>query len=79
MGKFHLLFPQKLGVDWELKVKLESLLGIRSVPLGDIDKTEVLIKWIGLSPLEATCEPFELINQQFPSFHLANKVTKLAG
>lgn len=81
VGKFHLLspLPQHLGADWELKVEPESVLGLRSASLDNDNKMEVLIKWDGLSPVEATWECFDLINQQFPSFHLADKVTKMSG
>lgn len=38
---------------------------------------EVLIKWKGLSPMEAMWERFELINQQFLSLYLVDNVTAL--
>lgn len=81
VGKFHLLFPlpQHLGIDWELKVELGSVLGIHTATLGNDGMMEVLIKWVGLSPMEAAWDCFDIINQQFPSFHIANKVTKLGG
>nr|GEX43888.1 hypothetical protein [Tanacetum cinerariifolium] len=47
----------------------DTVLGTRKV-----GEREVLIGWKGLPPTEATWEIFEQIQQQFPSFHLEDKV-----
>jgi len=39
---------------------------------------EVLIKWKDLPDFENTWEPYEVIDAQFPHFHLEDKV-KLVG
>lgn len=41
--------------------------------------TEVLIQWQDLPEFEATGEPVEIIKEQFPSFHLEDKVSLLGG
>ena len=41
--------------------------------------TEVLIRWKDLPGYEATWEPFEMIQAQFPSFHLVDKVSAWEG
>ncbi|GKA93150.1 ty3-gypsy retrotransposon protein [Tanacetum coccineum] len=48
----------------------DTVLGTRKVG----EQREVLIGWKGLPPTEATWEIFEQIQQQFPSFHLEDKV-----
>ena len=40
----------------------------------ELGGNEWLIKWIGVLDSEATWEPVYQINQQFPSFHLKDKV-----
>ena len=47
------------------------MLGIRTIALG----FEVLIQWEGLPPFKATWESIEVIQHQFPAFHLEYKVT----
>lgn len=69
--------PLQLGEDWELLVEPEFVLRFRQPNQGTTEAMEILIQWKGLSPMEATWEPFDLINQQFPSWHLADKVTAL--
>lgn len=49
----------------------ESVLDVRANTEGGPD---VLIKWKHLPEFEATWEPFETVNQQFPCFHLEDKV-----
>ena len=34
----------------------------------------MLIQWKNLPPFEATWEDFELLNSQFPTFHIEDKV-----
>lgn len=40
---------------------------------------DVIIQWKGLPPLEATWESYGLLRQQFPSFHLVDKVSHVGG
>lgn len=40
---------------------------------------EVLIKWVGLPASEATWEAYDRIRQQFPDFHLGDKVSLWGG
>ena len=40
---------------------------------------EVLIKWKNLPEFEATWELFSVIEEQFPCFHLEDKVQLLVG
>ncbi|PKU75390.1 RNA-directed DNA polymerase [Dendrobium catenatum] len=62
----------------ELEVMLEplELAGVRSNKEGS---KEVLIKWRGLPDFDATWEPMERMNEQFPSFHLEDKVSFWEG
>ena len=67
--------PPLLDVELEWLVESESVLGIRTTALG----TEVLIQWKGVSPFEATWESTEVIQRQFPAFHLEDKVNLAPG
>ncbi|PKU73061.1 hypothetical protein MA16_Dca019264 [Dendrobium catenatum] len=53
-----------------IMVPLE-LMGVRQKEEG---AKEVLIRWKNLSDYDATWEPYERVKQQFPSFHLEDKV-----
>ncbi|TYK05651.1 Retrotransposable element Tf2 [Cucumis melo var. makuwa] len=74
LGNSHLVqhVPPALTEEFELQVEHEAVLGIRWNT--DIGANEWLIKWKGLSDSEATWEPLEAMNQQYPSFHLEDKV-----
>ena len=52
----------------------DSLLDARQIQNGAAGLLEVLIQWKTLPPFEATWEDFELLNSQFPTFHLEDKV-----
>ncbi|KAL2485561.1 Ribonuclease H-like domain containing protein [Abeliophyllum distichum] len=56
-------------------VEPEAVLGSCPGTGENLRGTDVLIQWNVLPILEATREPFGLINQQFPSFHLEDKVS----
>ncbi|KAL2505897.1 Chromo domain-containing protein [Abeliophyllum distichum] len=58
----------------ELRAEPEAVLGIRPGVGENLRGIDVLIQWKGLPPLEATWEPYDAINQQFPFFHLEDKV-----
>ena len=62
--------PPFLDAALEWLVEPESVLGIRTTALG----TEVLIQWKGLPAFEATWESTDVIQKQFPAFHLEDKV-----
>lgn len=72
------LSPQ-LSSDLELMVEPEMLLDARSRTLGDTAHTEVLVKWVNMPLFEATWERAEVIDEQFPEFHLEDKVKVLVG
>ncbi|KAK9211844.1 hypothetical protein WN943_001222 [Citrus x changshan-huyou] len=64
----------KLTPELELMVEPEKLLGVRPKVNGQSGEVEVLLKWKSLPEFEATWEDFHLIQQQFPNFHLEDKV-----
>ena len=69
--------PSHLAAD--IHVEPTVVLGIRPVQVkGSIDQ-EVPIKWKGLPEFEATWELSFVIQQQFPHFHLEDKVQLLVG
>ena len=57
--------------EWELQVKPEEVLSIGLNARGD---KEVLFKWQNLSPFENSWELITDIQQQFPEYHLEDKV-----
>lgn len=63
--------PQGLSEDLELHVQPESVIDIRRTEEG---KLQLLIKWANLPDHENTWEDLEVIQVQFPSFHLEDKV-----
>ena len=74
LGKQHVVQQQQpiLTEDFELQLWPENVLGIRwNKELGG---NEWLIKWKNLPDSEATWESVYLLNQQFPQFHLEDKV-----
>lgn len=56
VGKHHLTtqLQRNLGADWELLVEPESALGARTTFSDNDEDMEVLTKWKGLTPMEAT-------------------------
>ncbi|XP_031257121.1 uncharacterized protein LOC116115112 [Pistacia vera] len=62
--------PHGLTEDLELTVQPESVLAVRSLMDGT---KEVLIRWQTLPLFDATWEAYDLINLQFPHFHLEDK------
>lgn len=71
--------PPVLTESMVLESTPDQVLGIRSTTTGQPSDLEVLIKWEGMSAIEATWEHFDNITQLFPDFHLEDKVTFLAG
>ncbi|KAA0057186.1 Transposon Ty3-G Gag-Pol polyprotein [Cucumis melo var. makuwa] len=74
LGKQHTIQAQqpKLTAEFELQLWPETVLGIRWSP--ELGANEWLVKWKGLPNSEATWESVYSMNQQFPSFHLEDKV-----
>ncbi|TYK09688.1 Retrotransposable element Tf2 [Cucumis melo var. makuwa] len=74
LGKQHTIQAQqpKLTAEFELQLWPETVLGIRWSP--ELGANEWLVKWKGLPDSEATWESVYSMNQQFPSFHLEDKV-----
>lgn len=71
--------PKQLNEKLEMLVEPEALLGIRPRVGSNIKGLDVLIQWKGLLPLEATWESYEMMRQQFPLFHLEDKVNLMGG
>ena len=69
-------FPLLLTEDLEWKVEPEDVEGLRYNSKGVL---EALIKWHNLPAFESSWEDFEVINTQFPSFHLEDKVRVREG
>ena len=61
--------------DFELQVEPEVVRGVRVAPGQDGRGLEVLITWKNLPELESSWELYELIQHQFPAFHLEDKVS----
>ncbi|KAL4018114.1 hypothetical protein IC575_021704 [Cucumis melo] len=61
-----------LTENFELQLQPENVLGIRWNK--ELGANEWLIKWQGLQESDATWESVYQMNQQFPSFHLEDKV-----
>ena len=68
--------PTCLNEDWELQVVPEKVLATRSNAAG---QQEVLIKWLELPDFESSWELRSKIEQEFPSFHLGDKVDFQGG
>uniref|UniRef100_A0A803P5M9 Uncharacterized protein n=1 Tax=Cannabis sativa TaxID=3483 RepID=A0A803P5M9_CANSA len=69
--------PPGLTDDLEWLLELNSLLAIH--PGSHKTSPQALIKWQHLPESEATWEDFVVIRDQFPQFHLEDKVRFLAG
>ena len=69
-------FPLLLTEDLEWKVELEAVEGLFYNSKGVL---EALIKWHNLPAFESSWEDFKVINTQFPSFHLEDKVRVREG
>lgn len=69
--------PPQIHSDLELVVESEMLLAVRNA--GPDNHLEVLVKWKELPEFEATWEVAEALSEQFPQFHLEDKVKELAG
>ena len=61
-----------LTTDFELQLWPEQVLGIRWNK--ELGANEWLVKWKNLPETEATWEAVYQMNQQFPTFHLEDKV-----
>ncbi|KAI5444317.1 hypothetical protein KIW84_012811 [Lathyrus oleraceus] len=68
--------PPMLSEDLELQVSPAAVSAVRNNANGS---AEVLIQWQDLPEFEATWEPVKVIEEQFPSFHLKDKVSLLGG
>lgn len=68
------LLPPQLSPDLELLVEPAELLGVRRHCQDAHKSLEVLIKWKDLPLFEATWENYDYLLQQFPEFHLEDKV-----
>ena len=72
------LLPQ-LTAEMELLIEPTAILGVRQRHTGSTPVTEVLVQWKDLPDFEATWESFAAIQNQFPEFHLANRVAVWEG
>ncbi|KAL6327059.1 hypothetical protein AAG906_013806 [Vitis piasezkii] len=66
--------PSQLTAEMELLVEPRTILGVRQCLTGSTFVTEVLVQWKDLLDFEATWESFATIQNQFPEFHLVDKV-----
>ena len=71
--------PVQLSQDMELLLEPEDVLGYCLTGSSLPHDVEVLIQWKFLPAHETSWEPYILIQNQFPSFHLEDKVTVQAG
>ncbi|GJU18978.1 putative mitochondrial protein [Tanacetum coccineum] len=71
-------FPKELLGDMEMRVQPQEVLGVREGKSNSKEDREVLIRWKSLPEYESTWEPFQLIQNQFPDFHLEDKVVMLS-
>ncbi|KAL6532339.1 hypothetical protein OROGR_014309 [Orobanche gracilis] len=55
-------------------MQFEKVEGVRMAGEGTGQTREVLIRWKDLLEYEATWEPYDMINRQFPEFNLEDKV-----
>ena len=62
-----------------MTVEPEAVLGIRPSLSPTHPAAEVLIKWKNLPEHEASWEPSVMIKEQFPEFHLEDKVSLQPG
>nr|GEV05704.1 retrotransposable element Tf2 [Tanacetum cinerariifolium] len=72
-------FPKELTEDMEMRVQPREVLGVREGKSNSKEDREVLIRWKSLPKYESTWEPFQLIQNQFPDFHLEDKVLLWEG
>ncbi|GJT91194.1 ty3-gypsy retrotransposon protein [Tanacetum coccineum] len=75
----ELLLPEGLTEDMEVILQPEEVLGIREGSNSTQGSREALIRWKNLPGYEAMWEPINIIREQFPEFHLEDKVILLAG
>ncbi|GKB13004.1 ty3-gypsy retrotransposon protein [Tanacetum coccineum] len=73
------VLPEGLTKDMEVILQPEEVLGIREGSNSTQGSREALIRWKNLPGYEATWEPINMIREQFPEFHLEDKVILLAG
>ena len=74
-----LALPSQLSEDLELLLKPAEVLGYHIIGNSIPHDVEVLIRWKDLPAHVTTWETFTLIQNQFPSFHLEDKVTAGRG
>ncbi|PWA91318.1 Ty3/gypsy retrotransposon protein [Artemisia annua] len=72
-------FPKELSNDMEMMVQPQEVLGVREGKSNSKEDREVLIRWKNLPGYESTWEPIQLIRNQFPDFHLEDKVLLWEG
>lgn len=68
--------PPVLTEELEVQVEPDAVKAVRTNPAGNI---QVLIHWKELPDFEASWDSYDSIDQQFPQFHLADKVKVLGG
>ncbi|KAL6513678.1 hypothetical protein OROHE_019538 [Orobanche hederae] len=60
--------------EMEVTLQPEKVEGVRMAGEGTVQTREVQIRWKDLPEYEATWEPYDMINWQFPEFNLEDKV-----
>lgn len=71
---FSPTLPLQLSLGLRLLMEPQQLLGLRAKAQGSSGDLEVLLRWKNFTNYEVTWEDFDLVRQQFPSFHLKEKV-----
>ncbi|RVW35112.1 hypothetical protein CK203_085924 [Vitis vinifera] len=81
LGSADLCQPLSLILveDLEWLVEPDQVLDIRQSPNNNQPGIEVLIQWKGLPQFEASWESVDTIKEQFPDFHLEDKVSLIEG
>ena len=63
----------------KLLIEPTAILGLHQIHTGSTSITEVLVQWKDLLDFDATWESFATIQNQFPKFHLVDKVAIWEG
>lgn len=77
VGSFSSLppVPQQLSGELELLVDAKVLRGVRPHSNPTYPTVEILIEWKNMPECEASWEPFMVVKEKFPTFHLSNKMS----
>lgn len=71
--------PSQLREPFKFRFEPETVLANQPHVASNAASPDVLIKWKGLQEHEASWEPFAVMQDQFPAFHLADMVSSHPG